>query len=96
MQAQNETPPQTALPPPAGLVELTPEQWAMWRQHPVTRVFHQFLRDYQQTVQQAVLGQWAKGASLADEREARGRWLAAGEMVELSLDAVKKAYGVGE
>ena len=92
-EAQTQAP---VRPPPPLLAELSPQEFNQWRQHPVTRLFHQFLADYQAALQDKLLASWRAGKlTLSAEGEARGRVLACEEMRENRLDDVRALYGLG-
>ena len=81
---------------PQELEELTAEQWALWRHHPVSALVLAFLRDRAGTLEREMLGRWKAGqCRLSDEMEARGRVMELQEVADLSLDAMRTFYGVG-
>ena len=87
--------PAPTQPPPPLLAELSQLEFNQWRQHPVTRLFHQFLADYQEALQVKLLASWRAGKLvLSTEGEARGRILACEEMRETHLDHVRHFYGM--
>lgn len=82
------------LPPlPPEIRELSQEQWALWRQHPVTKAFHRYLRDYRQAL---IDGHMERFLSYAEqpplEADARSRAAACQDMLDLTQPAVMMLY----
>lgn len=74
-------------------VKLSSEDYALWRHHPVSKVFLQFMSDYANTLEREALDRWRSGTlKLIDEQEMRGRVLTLRELTELPLEAVKAFY----
>ena len=75
--------------------DIEPAQFAAWRQHPVTAVMFQFMRDFAGTIEKKMLDDWRGGrAKLSDETEARGRVLALTEIPALEWKSVQAFYGI--
>ena len=89
MQAQG-------LQAPDLLAELTPEQWGLWRRHPITQlVLERYLPDFRMILERTVMDAWTGGKiTLNAEQEARGRLLTTRFVEELNLPTVREFYGV--
>jgi hypothetical protein len=84
-------------PPPHLLTELAPEQFNVWRHHPVTRlVFDDYLEALAFRIEVQVLNGWLSGNLTLDlEQEARGRLLAYRLLVQnLNLPIIREEYGL--
>lgn len=80
---------------PEILAELGPEQFALWRRHPVTDLVLRFLADHAEASKRDMLDAWMNGAlKLQDEQVLRGRVMLVGELADLSLVSIKTFYGV--
>lgn len=79
---------------PPLLRELTPEQWALWKRHPVTAlVMERYLPDFRRSMEQQVLHNWLDGhLTLQLEQQARGYILGAYLIEALSLQQVMGFY----
>lgn len=86
----------TQSPHPPLLDELSPEQWAMWRRHPVTAlVLERYLPDFRAELERATLDGWMSGQlTLAHEQQCRGHLLGARQMENLSLELIRVFYGM--
>lgn len=82
--------------PPHLLRELTPEQWALWKRHPVTAlVFDQYLPHFRELLWAELLGQWLHdNLTLNTEQLKRGMVLMAGQMENLTLGHVRQSFGL--
>ena len=82
---------------PPELAELTPEQWALWRQHPVSQLLlRRYLPDWRGALERQTLTGWVYGRlSLNAEQEARGYLLAINLIEGLGLNQVREFYGIG-
>ena len=82
---------------PPLLAELKPEEFRAWRNHPVSRLFLQFLlaaaQDYQDRATASLL---SKSVDMDEMAEIRGRIFALRELSEVTLDDVRKVYGLGD
>jgi hypothetical protein len=77
------------------LKELTPQQWAQWRHHPVSKVFLRYLADYRRALLADMLAAWESGTiTLSNEHDKRGRASVCAEMGDLSLESVMSFYGM--
>ena len=76
--------------------KLTPEQWALWRRHPISvLVLHHYLPDFRAALERQAMNGWMVGTlTLQAEQEARGYLLTAHMVENLSLEAVRTFYGV--
>ena len=75
--------------------DITPAQFAAWRQHPVTAVMFQFMRDYATLIEKKMIHDWRVGhVKLSDETEARGRVLAFSEITTLEWKSVQAFYDI--
>lgn len=84
-------------PPPHLLTELAPEQFNVWRHHPVTRlVFDDYLDGLAFRIEVQVLNSWLAGnLKLLEEGEARGRLLAYRLLVQnLNLPSIREEFGL--
>lgn len=83
-------------PTPHLLSELTPEQWALWKRHPISAlVFDQYLPHFRELLIAELLGQFLHDKlSLHGEQSKRGMILMASQMENLSLAGVRIAYGL--
>lgn len=82
--------------PPPGLEELTQEQFALWRQHPVSALLlRHFLPDYRKGMIGATVANWVAGRlSLNAEQEARGYILTLDLFETLTVDKIRTFYGL--
>ena len=86
-----------SAPDLALLAELNPQQWALWRQHPVSKVLLRDLGDYGRELRRRVLEDWEAGRlTLAEEQERRGRLGCLSDVLGLSLDDVREFYGTND
>lgn len=78
------------------LNELSPEQFALWRRHPVTQlVFDRYMGDFRFTMERDTIDTWMAGRlTLNLELEARGYLLTMHLLQGLSLPMLKTFYGV--
>lgn len=77
------------------LAEASPEQWAQWRHHPMTRLLFGYLASYRDQVTQTMLHEWRRGSlKLTTEDAARGRLEAVDEVIGLRFDAIDTFFGV--
>lgn len=94
---QEPNPPQTIQQTPlemrqAALAELTPDQFNLWRHHPVSRVFLQWMRDWADEAEKRSTADWLAGRGVSEE--ARGRILAWREASGAHVEQVRQFYGV--
>ena len=87
-----------ALEPPAHLAELTPEQFSLWRHHPVTAlVLGRFLPDYRTALERILLNLWLAGnLTLSQEQQFRGQLLATEFVGNLDLATLRAFYEIPE
>lgn len=80
--------------PPALLDELSSQQFAEWRRHPVSKLLlERYLPDYRQALEQELLRNFVGGGlSLPDEQLTRGRLMAAHILENLTLDQIRGFY----
>lgn len=81
---------------PQVLAELTAEQWALWRHHPVSALLlERYLPDFKQGLERDTLNAWLAGnLKLTGEADARGILHCIEMIVGLSLDQVRVFYGM--
>jgi hypothetical protein len=74
---------------------VTERDFNVWKHHPVTKLFKEFLVDYRGALITRMVEQWESGAlKLTDELEARGRVRAVQEMIDLEFGHVASMYGI--
>lgn len=78
------------------LTELSVEQWALWRRHPVSDLLlARYLPDWRGALERQALDGWIGGKlTLQAEQEARGYLLGAHMIENLALDQVRTFYGL--
>ena len=81
---------------PEILPGLTAEQVNLWRHHPVSRVWLQWVNDYADALEKRVTAEWLSGKPLESMSEARGRILACREMAASGVEAIRQFYGVSQ
>ena len=90
-----EQQPQLPTPPPL-LLELTPEQFNLWRNSPLSRLFLTYLvhkaQDYQDLALAELLSD--NGVNEIRQGELRGRVWCLQELQDLNLDDIKRLYGI--
>jgi len=70
---------------------MTKEEYQQWKDHPLTKQFHQYLRDYRQTLME----KWAQGGyhpSSPDGLMAVARCQMADEIATLDDDSIDEFY----
>lgn len=70
---------------------MSKEDYQQWKDHPLTQQFHQYLRDYRQTLME----KWAQGALSPDSPEllmAVARCQMADEIATLDDDSIAEFY----
>lgn len=73
--------------------ELNEQDYQSWRHHPVTKIFHQYLRDYVSLVERAELANWRAGErNEVRSLGARGQVQACEEMVDLKFEDIEAFY----
>lgn len=71
------------------------QEYNIWKHHPVTKMFMQFLNDQRDAQLKYLLAAWEDGAlTLMDEKEIRGRTALMKELTELEYSAIQAFYGV--
>ena len=77
----------------SSIPRITREQFALWRNSPVTLTVFEFLRAYKAQVEKEHLERWSQGA-LEDQLETRalGVILFTESFLELSFEAIEAAY----
>ena len=72
---------------------LSAAEFQMWRHHPVSKVILRFLERYRRASQELLLRGWQTGSlRLVDEQEARGRWLAIEDILNLEWESIRAFY----
>jgi len=64
------------------------EQYQQWAADPLTKKFHQYLKDYRQEL----MDRWAKGEITQDQTMAVARCQMADEIVTLNDDSISEFY----
>ena len=82
-------------PAPPLLAELTPQQFALWRRHPVSDlVLQHYLPDWRRQLEGSVVERWMQGAvTLQGEQMTRGQLIALYQIEGISLDQIWQLYG---
>ena len=87
--------PETGTPrlPPL-LHELSPEQWNLWKRHPVTAlVLERYLPDFRASLERQILEAWlVNNVSLAQQESVKGHLLGAHQRETLTLDHLRSFY----
>lgn len=77
------------------IADIAAQQYAEWRNHPVTMFIYQYMRDMTEAIELKMLADWRSGAAkLSDETEARGRCGALREIPELKWESIQTFYGI--
>jgi hypothetical protein len=77
------------------VTDIAPEQYAQWRQHPVTRFMFQFMDDCAKRTEEELLFRWRAGAlKMVDEQEGRGRVLQLRDIPEWKWASIQEFYGI--
>lgn len=72
-------------------------EFNLWKHHPVTKVFMQYLRDYAEVVKNAAVEDWMGGRmQLSTEQEMRTRLLMISEITEIELESIERFYAASE
>jgi len=81
---------------PAVLLEISPEQFNLWRRHPVSALLlERYLPDFRAALERNALNAWLGGnLSLTAEQEARGYILTTHLLENLRVDQVREFYGL--
>ena len=75
------------------LGDIRETDFQLWRHHPVTALFLQYLRDYREVLRREALDRWEAGAlNLVDQQEMRGRVMTCAEMADLPFEAIRSFY----
>ena len=84
----------TAPPPPldqlTAVRELDRETYQLWLHHPVTKVVHQYLRDWVLLAQARAAQAWIAGHPLSEVE--RGQALGVGELTDLRYESIIERY----
>jgi len=74
-------------------VSFAAEDYALWRHHPVTKVFLQYVNDFALVLEREAIDRWRAGSlRLIDEQEMRGRVVTLRELAELPFEAISMFY----
>lgn len=77
----------------AALDGLTEGDFQVWKHHPVSKLYLQYLADYRAMLLRELLERWEAGAITLDtEKEIRGRTLTLADLVELQFASIQKFY----
>lgn len=72
---------------------LTEGDFQVWKHHPVSKIYLQYLGDYRAMLLKELLGRWEAGAlTLETEKEIRGRVMTLADLVELQFASIQKFY----
>lgn len=72
---------------------VTESDYQLWRHHPITKIYLQFIADFGATLEREAMERWRVGSlKLVDEQEIRGRVVACTEMAELSFESIRSFY----
>jgi hypothetical protein len=72
---------------------ITEADFQVWKHHPVSKVYLQYLADYRSMLLRELLERWEAGAlTLETEKEIRGRTLTLADLVELRFASIQKFY----
>lgn len=83
---------------PRTVRELSKEAYLQWKHHPVTKAFHQFLRDFRLRLLDQHSQRWQANELLAGdgETEARTRVNMYEEIVTLEPEHILQFYGINQ
>ncbi len=77
--------------------QITEDQYAIWKHHPVSLAMFQYYRDYVSVLQRELIERWKSGALLSqDEQEMRGRVNTLEEIVDQPYEVMKTFYAYPE
>lgn len=77
------------------IADIAAQQYAEWRNHPVTMFMFQYMRDVAEAIEMKMLADWRSGAAkLSDETEARGRAILLREIPDLKFESIQTFYGI--
>jgi hypothetical protein len=78
------------------VAELAPEQFSLWRHHPITElILTQYLPHFAHAIEQQVIAGWKAGVlTLQVEQQARGYVMGAELISNVSLAQIRQFYGV--
>ena len=77
----------------SALNQISAEDYAMWRHHPVSKIVIQYITDFAAVLEREALDRWRSGSlRFTDEQEMRGRVLTCKELAELPFEAIKAFY----
>lgn len=82
-----------------GEIEVSEENFAQWKHHPVTKVFLQYLRDYERYLAQLQVAELRASSTAMDpfrQGEFKGRISAVAEMAGLTLSHIVQFYQTDE
>lgn len=75
--------------------DLTRDHMGAWRNHPVTKLIFQYLKDREETIELNVLAGWKSGQiKIVDEQVFRGQVMAFEHVRGLAWDQVMEFYGI--
>lgn len=76
---------------------LTDSDFNVWKHHPVSKIYLQYLGDYRAMLLRDLLARWEAGAITLDiEKEIRGRAMTLAELGELQFASIQKFYQTDE
>lgn len=72
---------------------ITTDEFNLWRHHPVSKIFFQYLSDWGVQLGKATLDDWISGALvLSEEQQRRGRLIAIAEIEALTQESIRHFY----
>lgn len=79
--------------PETSFLEIAEADYKLWRHHPVTKVWLQYIVDYSGVLEREAIARWKSGVlKLTEEQEMRGRVMACLEMADLSFESIRSFY----
>lgn len=80
---------------PEVIRELTPEAYANWKQHPVTRALHDFMRNAREAMKREHTEAWENGKPIdpSYDMKAQARVEQFGELLDLTVEDIHRPYG---
>jgi hypothetical protein len=76
---------------------ITPEQYNLWKNHPVTLAMMEYYGDFAKSLTEHLLKQWLGDTlKLSEEHEIRGRVNTLEEMINQPYHVMRQFYGLEE
>jgi hypothetical protein len=81
----------------ASALGISEGDFQVWKHHPVSKLYLQYLADYRTMLLRDLLARWEAGAlTLETEKEIRGRTITLAELVELKFASIETFYQTSE